>query len=33
MSDDFTKKNIFVASNNIIIIIFENPSMISNKRY
>jgi len=33
VSDDFIKENIFVTSNDIIIISFENPLMISNKHY
>jgi len=33
MSVDFIKKNIFVASNNIIVTSFENHSIIFNKRY
>jgi len=33
MSNGFVKKNIFVASSDIIAISFENLSMISNKRY
>jgi len=33
VSDNFAKKNIFVTSSNIIIVSFENPSMISIVRY
>jgi len=31
MNVDFIKKNVFVASNNVIIISFENLAMIFNK--
>jgi len=33
VSIDFIKKNIFIANNNIVVISFENHSMIFNKRY